>query len=69
MSKVTNSTPIDADFRRPRLRGDTTNYEYGNVPASASADGVAGEFAFDDSYAYFCYKDSTWLKVAIATWS
>jgi len=68
MSKVTASTPVDADFRRPRLRGDTTNYDYGNVPATAAADGKAGEFAFDNGYLYFCYADSTWVRAALATW-
>ena len=39
-----------------------------NVPASASATGVAGSYATESGFAYFCVATDTWERVAIATW-
>lgn len=40
----------------------------GSVPASASAAGVAGQFAYDSSYIYVCVATDTWERAALATW-
>ena len=38
------------------------------VPASASAYGQKGDFAWDSGYLYICTAANTWKRVAIATW-
>jgi hypothetical protein len=43
----------------PRLRA---------APASASATGTQGEWAWDSSYIYICTALNTWKRVAISTW-
>lgn len=40
-----------------------------DAPASASADGVAGQIAIADGFLYVCVDEDTWQRVAIATWS
>ena len=40
-----------------------------NVPASASAPGVAGQMRYASGYLYVCVASNTWQRVAIATWS
>jgi hypothetical protein len=43
----------------PRLRA---------APASASATGTQGEWAWDSSYIYICTALNTWKRVAISNW-
>lgn len=43
----------------PRLRA---------APASASAAGTQGEWAWDSNFIYVCTALNTWKRVAIATW-
>jgi hypothetical protein len=38
------------------------------VPASASATGVLGQWAADNSWHYVCVAANTWMRHAIATW-
>ena len=38
------------------------------VPASATATGIAGQFAFDGSYLYLCYAANAWHRIAVNTW-
>lgn len=38
------------------------------VPASAGADGTAGQLAWDADYIYVCVAANTWKRVAISTW-
>ena len=40
-----------------------------NVPASASAPGVAGQIRYASGYLYVCVAANTWHRVAIATWT
>lgn len=40
-----------------------------NVPASASAPGVAGQMRYAIGYLYVCVATNTWQRVAIATWA
>ena len=40
-----------------------------NVPASASAPGVAGQMRYASGFLYVCVAANTWQRVAIATWS
>ena len=40
-----------------------------NVPASASAPGVAGQIRYASGYLYVCVATNTWQRVAIATWT
>jgi hypothetical protein len=39
-----------------------------SVPGSASAQGVVGQWAADDSYLYVCVAQNSWKRVAIAGW-
>lgn len=38
------------------------------TPASAGADGMTGNIAWDSDYIYVCVSTDTWKRVAIATW-
>lgn len=38
------------------------------VPASATATGRVGQFAYDSSFLYICTATNTWRRVAIAAW-
>ena len=39
-----------------------------HTPASASAPGQAGTWAWDASYIYVCVDTDTWKRAALATW-
>ena len=39
-----------------------------DVPASASATGIAGQIAYDSDYIYVCVATDTWKRVGVATW-
>lgn len=66
-----------AVFRNINLTA-TRNYDLLNVagsipivtavPATAASAGVAGQIAFDASYAYFCTAANTWVRAPVATW-
>lgn len=38
------------------------------TPASATASGTAGDWAYDANFIYVCTATNTWKRVAIATW-
>jgi len=38
-------------------------------PASATASGVAGQFAFDANYFYTCPATNTWVRCPLASWT
>jgi hypothetical protein len=58
----TNGTFRDLIVRNLRMSAPTL------VPASASATGSEGQFAWDANYIYICVATNTWKRVAIATW-
>jgi len=39
-----------------------------NAPASASANGTAGDIRYDSNYVYICVATNTWKRAALATW-
>ena len=39
-----------------------------SAPATASANGVAGNVRYDTNYIYICTSTNTWKRVAISTW-
>lgn len=39
-----------------------------STPASASAAGTAGQFAYDSNYLYIAVGTNTWKRVAISSW-
>lgn len=46
----------------------TKPQNYNHIPASATADGVKGDFCFDENYAYFCVAENTWKRIQLQTW-
>lgn len=38
------------------------------APASATAQGIAGQIAFDASFVYVCIATNTWKRAALSTW-
>ena len=38
------------------------------VPANATANGIAGQLAFNSTHMYICVATNTWKRAAIATW-
>lgn len=41
--------------------------QFVSAPASATADGVAGNVAFDTSYFYVCVSSNVWKRVTLST--
>ena len=41
---------------------------YSSVPASASANGTAGQLAYDSNYVYVCVSANTWKRSALSSW-
>lgn len=39
-----------------------------HTPASATANGIAGQWSYDTNYIYICTATNTWKRIAIATW-
>jgi hypothetical protein len=39
-----------------------------DAPASATATGVKGTYAFDTAFLYVCVATNTWQRMSIATW-
>jgi hypothetical protein len=56
------------DIASIAARDVTTRAKIRAAPASATAAGTKGEFAYDDNYIYVCIQNNTWKRVAIATW-
>jgi hypothetical protein len=61
---VTYATDLAGQATRT-LSGSLPN----NVPASASAPGVAGQMRYASGFLYVCVAANTWQRVAIATWA
>ena len=61
---VTYATDLAGQAART-LSGSLPN----NIPASASAPGVAGQMRYASGYLYVCVASNTWQRVAIATWT
>ena len=38
------------------------------IPASSTADGIAGDICFDSNYVYFCVADNSWKRIPLQTW-
>jgi hypothetical protein len=41
---------------------------YSTVPATASANGTAGQIAYDANYIYVCVSANTWKRSALSSW-
>lgn len=59
---------IDSDDLLPRFTSNGIVIETSQTPATAGADGVAGEIAWDSDYIYVCVATDTWKRVGISTW-
>lgn len=45
------------------------NFNINNyTPANSSANGVAGNIAFDSNYLYICTSNNNWSRVSITKW-
>ena len=64
IGNAANQIPTNADLGNLAFRDVATV----RVPASATAAGIQGQVAQDDSYFYVCTATNTWKRVAIATW-
>lgn len=38
------------------------------TPANSTANGYAGQIAYDSSYIYICIAENTWKRTDITTW-
>lgn len=62
------------DWRNINIKSTSGTYFTGPViiptftPASASADGTAGQITWDDDYIYVCTATNTWKRAALETW-
>ena len=50
------------------VNGDTLRLRTARTPASATAAGNQGDFAWDSSHLFICTATNTWRRVAHATW-
>ena len=50
------------------INGDTLRLRTARTPASATAAGNQGDFAWDSSHLFICTATNTWRRVAHATW-
>ena len=50
------------------VNGNTIRLRTARTPASATAAGNQGDFAWDSSYLFICTATNTWRRVAHATW-
>jgi len=41
---------------------------YTTVPANSSANGFAGQLAYDSNYIYVCVSANTWKRSALSSW-
>lgn len=55
----TNTSAWNSWYRLPRVV---------DVPASATASGVAGNIAISSTHLYVCVATNTWVRTALATW-
>lgn len=55
------ASPLDVDGDRIRIRRSKT-------PASSTAEGRAGEIAWDNEYIYICVAQNRWKRTALETW-
>ncbi|AYP69336.1 tail fiber protein [Klebsiella phage Pylas] len=55
----TNTSAWNSWYRLPRVV---------DVPASATASGVAGNIAISSTYLYVCVATNTWVRAAVSTW-
>ena len=39
-----------------------------SAPANSSANGFAGQIAYDSSYVYVCIANNTWKRADLTTW-
>lgn len=56
------------DLAGVTARMATQNARLRAAPASSSAAGTQGEWAWDSNYIYVCTALNTWKRVAISTW-
>jgi len=64
LTEIGTNTHADIDSHI----ADTTKHPFGQTPASAGANGTAGEICWDSEYIYVCIDTNTWKRVAISTW-
>ena len=60
-------TPGAGTFNALATTGDNIRIDTSQTPASSSASGTKGEFAYDTSYIYVCVATNTWKRVALST--
>lgn len=66
---ATNFKSPDAASSNLVLNADgTIRLPVTKTPASATATGTAGDWAYDSSYIYVCVATNSWKRVAIASW-
>lgn len=69
-NNATGQTPTESGrfTASGNLQLQETIYLRSKTPASATAAGVQGEFAWDANYLYICVATNTWKRVAVSTW-
>jgi hypothetical protein len=65
---VFTGAPLALFGSRVSINQGIFNIDTGNFPASASANGTAGDIAWNSTHVAVCVSANTWKRVAIATW-
>lgn len=63
-----DQVPSNADLGAMAYKDDVNYGRRVDVPATAAAQGRAGDYAYDTSYFYICVSLNTWQRTATATW-
>lgn len=53
---------------RTTTRNVANLFATASAPSSASANGTAGQIAWDSSYIYVCTATNTWKRSALSSW-
>jgi len=69
---VTNAGNVGIGMAKPSakldINSDILRLRSSKTPASAGADGNAGDICWDSDYIYICVATDTWKRVSISTW-
>lgn len=72
-SGIAGATTVQQAFKSVKalLDGKQATGNYAtivSVPASATANGTAGQIAYDSGFIYVCVAANTWVRAALSTW-
>jgi hypothetical protein len=65
---LANTIGSDITFANGVVRMTSNVVVTSTAPANSTANGTAGQVAFDSNYVYYCVATNTWKRAALSTW-